>query len=96
MLVANSCLLTDVTDQLPENSKKINVVDPLSKHLYRGVPGLTAASYLQTVKKWVPDEPVIHIDDSDVDYDQPGVYEITYSFNYYGDNGFAKCIVVVE
>lgn len=66
MLVANSCLLTDVTDQLPENSKKINVVDPLSKHLYRGVPGLTAASYLQTVKKWVPDEPVIHIDDSDV------------------------------
>ena len=66
MLVANSCLLTDVTDQLPENSKKINVVDPLSKHLYRGVPGLTAASYLQTVKKWVPDEPVIHFDDSDV------------------------------
>ena len=50
--------------------------------------------------KSLPDEEEaidqLNIDDSDVDYDQPGVYEITYSFNYYGDNGFAKCIVVVE
>lgn len=31
-----------------------------------------------------------------VDTSTPGVYEITYTFNYYGDYGFAKCIVVVE
>lgn len=31
-----------------------------------------------------------------VDYHVPGIYEVTYSFNYFGDNGFSKCIVVVE
>lgn len=31
-----------------------------------------------------------------VNYNVPGVYEITYTFNYYGDYGFAKCVVVVE
>ena len=38
----------------------------------------------------------LNIDDSKVDYDHSGVYEILYTFNYYGDNGFSKCIVVVE
>ena len=33
MLASGSCLLTDVCDQLHEPSKKINVVDRLSRHL---------------------------------------------------------------
>lgn len=66
MLAAKSCLLTDVVDQLHENSKKINIVDRLSRHLEKGTPTKSAISYLQMVKKWVPSEPVIHIDDSDV------------------------------
>ena len=66
MLASGSCLLTDVVDQLHENSKKINIVDRLSRHLDKGTPAQAAASYLQTVKKWVPADPVIHIDDSDV------------------------------
>lgn len=66
MLAAGSCLLTDIVDQLHEEAKKINVVDRLSRHLEKGVPTEAAISYLQTVKKWVPDEPIIHIDDSDV------------------------------
>ena len=66
MLAGGSCLLTDVVDQLHEPSKKINVVDRLSRHLEKGTPAAAAASYLQTIKKWVPAEPVIHIDDSDV------------------------------
>lgn len=66
MLASNSCLLTDVADQLHEPSKKINVVDRLSRHLEKGTPAETAASYLNTIKKWVPSEPVVHIDDSDV------------------------------
>lgn len=41
-------------------------------------------------------ETYLNIDTSKVNYEQSGVYEITYTFNYYGDNGFAKCIVVVE
>ena len=66
MLVAGSCLLTDIADQLTEDSKKINVVDRLSRHLEKGTPAKAAASYLRMVKKWVPSEPVIYIDDSDV------------------------------
>ena len=66
MLAAGSCLLTDVVDQLHENSKKINSVDRLSRHLEKGTPAKSAASYLQMVKTLVPSEPVIHIDDSDV------------------------------
>ena len=53
MLASGSCLLTDV-------------VDRLSKHLDKGTPASAAASYLQQVRNWVPADPVIHIDDSDV------------------------------
>ncbi len=66
MLASRSCLLTDVVDQLHEPSKKINIVDRLSRHLDKGTPAPAAASYLQQVKKMVPAEPVIYIDDSDV------------------------------
>lgn len=41
-------------------------MNQLSHHIEKGTPAKAAASYLQTIKKWVPDEPVIHIDDSDV------------------------------
>lgn len=66
MLAAGSCLLTDVVDQLHEPSKKINIVDRLSKHLNQGTPRQALRSYLTLIRKWVPDDPVIHIDDSDV------------------------------
>lgn len=66
MLASESCLLTDIADQLHESTKKINTVDRLSRHLEKGAPVSAVDSYLQIIKKWVPAEPVIHIDDSDV------------------------------
>lgn len=66
MLASGSCLLTDVVDQLHEDSKKINVVDRLSRHLNHGTPTEAASAYLRQIKKWIPAEPVILIDDSDV------------------------------
>ena len=66
MLASQSCLLTDVVDQLHEDSKKINIVDCLSRHLDKGTPAKAAVSYLQMLKKWVLSKPVIYIDDSDV------------------------------
>ena len=60
MLASGSCLLTEVASQ------KINIVDRLSRHLEKGTPTVAAASYLQLIKKWIPSDPVIHIDDSDV------------------------------
>src|SRR5690554_3384313 len=66
MLAANSCLLTDVADQLHESSKKVNTVERLSKHLQSGTSPKALATYLKTIRNWTPKEPVIHIDDSDV------------------------------
>ncbi len=66
MLASNSCLLTDVVDQLHEASKKVNSVERLTRHLNKGTPKAALSSYLHTIRKWVPDQPVIHIDDSDV------------------------------
>ena len=66
MLASGSCLLTDIVDHLHEPSKKINIVDRLSRHLSKGIPKDAWNAYLAQVKKWCPDQPVIHIDDSDV------------------------------
>ena len=66
MLASGSCLLTDIVDQLHEPSKKINIVDRLSRHLTKGTPKDVLEAYLLQVKKLCPDQPVIHIDDSDV------------------------------
>ena len=66
MLAAKSCLLTDIVDQLHEDSKKVNSVERLTRHLNKGVPQKALSSYLAAVRKWAPSQPVIHIDDSDV------------------------------
>ena len=66
MLASESCLLTDITDQLHENTKKVNSVERLTRHLNKGIPSAAQKSYLSTVCKLVPSQPVIHIDDSDV------------------------------
>ena len=66
MLASGSCLLTDVVDHLHETSKKINSVERLTRHLNKGTPTKALSSYLSVIRKWIPDEPVIHIDDSDI------------------------------
>ena len=66
ILASESCILTDIVDQLHESSKKVNSIERLTNHLKKGVPITSLKSYLLTVRKWVPKEPVIHIDDSDI------------------------------
>ncbi len=66
MLASESCLLTDIVDQLHEDTKKVNSVERLTRHLNKGIPPAAQKSYLSTIRKWAPSEPVIHIDDSDV------------------------------
>ena len=66
ILSSGSCILTDIVDQLQEPSRKINIVDRLSRHLAKGTPKEALKAYLTQVKKWCPDQPVIHIDGSDV------------------------------
>ena len=66
MLASRSCLLTDVADQLHEDSKKVNTVERLASHLADGTPAPALRSYLSLIRKWAPEEPVVHIDDSDI------------------------------
>ena len=66
ILASNSCLLTDIVDQLHEKTKKVNSVERLTRHLNKGVPMAALKSYLAMVRKWVPSDPVVYIDDSDV------------------------------
>ena len=66
ILASKSCLLTDIVDRLHEPARKIHSVDRLSRHLKKGIPASVSASYLQTVKKMVPSDPVVLIDESDV------------------------------
>lgn len=54
MLASNSCLLTDISDQLHEDSKKINTIDRLSRHLTKETPKETLNTYLKQVEKWCP------------------------------------------
>lgn len=54
MLAAGSCLLTDVVDQLHENTKKVSSVERLTRHLNNGTSSTALKSYLTTIRKWVP------------------------------------------
>ena len=66
ILASRSCLLTDISDQLHETVHKVNTVKRLSNHLSEGTPASAASSYLHTVKRLVPSEPVVLIDESDI------------------------------
>lgn len=65
MLASGSCLLTDVADQLHEDPKKVNTVERLARHLTDGTPVPALRSCLFTIREWVPEDPVIHIDGPD-------------------------------
>ncbi len=70
IVVSQSCLLTQIAQRLQEDAKKISTVDRtvdrLSNHLAKGIPSDTLEEYLRFVRRMAPNEPVIHIDDSDV------------------------------
>lgn len=66
ILASGSCLLTDIVDQFHESSKKVNSVERLARHLNKGTPSKALNSYFSLIRRWVPDETVIHIDDSDI------------------------------
>jgi len=66
IVVSQSCLLTQIAQRLQENTKKIYTVDRLSDHLAKGIHEDSMAAYLRFICKMAPEDPVIHIDDSDV------------------------------
>jgi len=61
MLASGNCLLRDIVDQLHEDTKKVNSVERLTRHLNKDIPKEALHSYLHTIHKWIPEEPAIHI-----------------------------------
>jgi len=51
MLAAGSCLLTEVVDQLHEDTKKVNSVERLTKHLNNGTLCINILSFPKHTKK---------------------------------------------
>lgn len=66
ILASNSCLLTDIADKLHEPIKKVNTVERLSRNLLKPIPNDVSNNYFNMIRKWVPKEPVIHLDDTDI------------------------------
>lgn len=66
MLASRSCLLSEVAHALQEDVKKVNTIDRLSRHLANGTPMAAQIAYLKSVRRMLPSEPIVYIDDSDV------------------------------
>lgn len=66
MFASQGCRLTDIVDPLRENSPKVNFVERLSRHLNREVSFRALKSYLSFIRKYVPEQFIILIDDSDI------------------------------
>lgn len=54
MLAAGSCLLPDVVDQLHEDTKKVNSVEQLTKHLNNGTLCINILSFPKHTKNLHP------------------------------------------
>ena len=65
-LASKSCLISDIAQALQEDTKKINTIERLARNLCAEIPEPARDNYLSVVKGYLPEEPVVHIDDSDV------------------------------
>ncbi len=66
ILASGSCVLSKIAHELQEDTQKINTIDRLSRHLSRGTPALGELNYCNELLDMVPEDVVIHIDDSDI------------------------------
>ena len=66
MLAARTSLLTSNVDELHEETRKVNAVERLARHLKEGVPKEAVVRYRCLIREWLEEKPVVLIDDSDV------------------------------
>ena len=65
-MAARSCVLSEIAQSLQEDTKKINTVERLARHLNAEIPETVHSNYTNIVQQYLPDNVVIHIDNSDV------------------------------
>ena len=54
IVASKSCLLTQISQRLQENTKKRYTVDRLSDHLARGIPQEALTDYLRYIRSITP------------------------------------------
>ena len=65
-MAAKSCVLSEIAQVLQEDTQKINTVERLARNLNAEIPETVHDNYTNVVKQYLPDNIVIHIDNSDV------------------------------
>ena len=65
-MASKSCVISEIAQQLQEDTKKINTIERLARNLSKEIPEAVEANYLNIVKQYLPDDIVVHIDNSDV------------------------------
>ena len=65
-MAAKSCVLSKIAQVLQEDTQKINTVERLARNLNAEIPETVHDNYTNVVKQYLPDNIVIHIDNSDV------------------------------
>ena len=65
-MASKSCVISDIAQELQEETQKINTIERLTRNLGVKIPEIVQNNYLNTVKQYLPDDVVIHIDDSDI------------------------------
>ena len=65
-MASKSCVISDIAQALQEDTQKINTIERLTRNLCSGIPQTAQENYMNMAQKHLPDNPVVHIDDSDV------------------------------
>ena len=65
-MASQSCILSEIAQVLQEDTKKINTIERLARNLSKKIPEAVEDNYLNIVKHYLPDNTVVHIDNSDV------------------------------
>ena len=65
-MAAKSCMLSKIAQSLQEDTQKINTIERLARHLSVEVPEAVYDNYMNIVEHYLPDNIVIHLDNSDV------------------------------
>src|SRR5690625_2373141 len=67
MMRGQSSIISDISDALEEDIKKINTVERLTRNLNKDMThDVIYENYMNEVKKVVDNEPIILVDDSDI------------------------------
>ena len=65
-MASQNCILSEIAQVLQEDTKKINTIERLARNLSKKIPEAVEDNYLNIVKHYLPDNTVVHIDNSDV------------------------------